>query len=103
MTVEIIALVEKNYGQKILEEMKSSPGVLQILNAAGRSSDLFENKQFGAFGEAAIVTIVADDTQKDNIFNKVFHLCDLKNKSNGIVLMTKPQLNLKKSLKNNSK
>ena len=39
MTVEIIALVEKNYGQKVLEEMKSSPGVLQILNAAGRSSD----------------------------------------------------------------
>ena len=61
MTVEIIALVEKNYGQKVLEEMKSSPGVLQILNAAGRSSDLFEDKQFGTFGEAAIVTIVADD------------------------------------------
>ena len=30
MTVEIIALVEKNYGQKILEEMKDLPGVLQI-------------------------------------------------------------------------
>ena len=51
MTVEIIALVEKNYGQKILEEMNSSPGVLQILNAAGRSDDLFDNKQFGTFGE----------------------------------------------------
>ena len=65
MTVEIIALVEKNYGQKILEEMNSSPGVLQILNAAGRSDDLFDNKQFGTFGEAAIVTIVADDKQKE--------------------------------------
>ena len=74
MTVEIIALVEKNYGQKILEEMNSSPGVLQILNAAGRSSDLFEDKQFGAFGEAAIVTIVADDKQKDKIFNEVYNL-----------------------------
>ena len=99
MTVEIIALVEKNYGQKILEEMNSSPGVLQILNAAGRSSDLFEDKQFGAFGEAAIVTIVADDTQKDNIFNKVFQLCDLKNKNNGIVLMTKSHSKLKTSVK----
>ena len=89
MTVEIIALVEKNYGQKVLEEMKSSPGVLQILNAAGRSSDLFEDKQFGTFGEAAIVTIVADDKQKDKIFNEVYNLCDLKNKNNGIVLMTK--------------
>ena len=97
MTVEIIALVEKNYGQKILEEMKSSPGVLQILNAAGRSSDLFEDKQFGTFGEAAIVTIVADDKQKNKIFNEVYNLCDLNNNNNGIVLMTKPQLKLKKS------
>ena len=100
MTVEIIALVEKNYGQKILEEMKSSPGVLQILNAAGRSSDLFEDKQFGTFGEAAIVTIVADDKQKDKIFNEVYTLCDLNSNNNGIVLMTKPQLKLKRSSKN---
>ena len=94
MTVEIIALVEKNYGQKILEEMQGSPGVLQILNAAGRSSDLFEEKQFGTFGEAAIVTIVADEKEKEKIFEKVFYLCDLKNKNNGIVLMTKSQLKL---------
>ena len=99
MTVEIIALVEKNYGQKILEEMKSSPGVLQILNAAGRSDDLFEDKQFGAFGEAAIVTIIADDNQKDKIFDKVYNLCDLKNNNNGIVLMTKSQVKLKTSKK----
>ena len=100
MTVEIIALVEKNYGQKVLEEMKSSPGVLQILNAAGRSDDLFENKQFGDFGEAAIVTIIAEDKQKEKIFDRVFNLCDLKNKNNGIVLMTKSQLKLSKSSKN---
>ena len=99
MTVEIIALVEKNYGQKILEEMNSTPGILQILNAAGRSDDLFENKQFGDFGEAAIVTIVAEDKQKEKIFNKVYHLCDLKNKNNGMVLMTKSQLRLSKSSK----
>ena len=79
--------------------MKSSPGVLQILNAAGRSSDLFEDKQFGTFGEAAIVTIVADDKQKDKIFNEVYNLCDLKNNNNGIVLRTKPQLKLKTSSK----
>ena len=100
MTVEIIALVEKNYGQKILEEMKDLPGVLQILNAAGRSDDLFENKQFGDFGEAAIVTIIAEDKQKEKIFDRVFNLCDLKNKNNGIVLMTKSQLKLSKSSKN---
>ena len=34
MTVEIIALVEKNYGQTILEEMNNSQGVLKIFNAS---------------------------------------------------------------------
>ena len=80
--------------------MNSTPGILQILNAAGRSSDLFENKQFGDFGEAAIVTIIAEDKQKEKIFDRVFNLCDLKNKNNGIVLMTKSQLKLSKSSKN---
>ena len=93
MTVEIIALVEKNYGQKILEEMNSLPGVLQILNAAGRSDDLFDNKQFGTFGEAAI------DKQKEKVFDKVYNLCDLKNNNNGIVLMTKSHSKLKTSVK----
>ena len=99
MTVEIIALVEKNYGQKILEEMNSTPGILQIFNAAGRSEDLFENKQFGDFGESAIVTIIAEDKQKEKIFDKVYNLCDLKNKNNGIVLMTKSHAKLKTSVK----
>ena len=95
MAVEIIALIERKNGQIILEEMNSFPGVLQIFNAAGRSDDLFDNKQFGTFGEAAIVTIVADDKQKDNLFDKVYNLCDLNNNNNGIVLMTKSQLKLK--------
>ena len=46
-----------------------------------------------------IVTIVADDKQKDKIFKEVYNLCDLKNNNNGIVLMTKPQLKLKTSSK----
>ena len=99
MTVEIIALVEKNFGQTILEKMNNSPGVLQIFNAAGRTNDLFENKQFGDFGEAAIVTIVADYKHKEKIFDKVFNLCDLKNNNNGMVLMTKSQIKISKSKK----
>ena len=99
MTVEIIALVEKNYGQTILEEMNNSQGVLKIFNASGRTDDLFENKQFGDFGEAAIVTIVADGKYKEKIFDKVFNLCDLKNNNNGILLMTKPQTKISKSRK----
>ena len=67
--------------------MNSFPGVLQIFNAAGRSEDLFDNKQFGTFGEAAIVTIVANDKQKEKIFDTVFSLWYLNNKEHGIILM----------------
>ena len=100
MTVEIGALLSKDFGQKALETLSDFEGVKNISVETGRSSDLFEEKQFGTFGEAAIVTIVADDKQKQKIFDKVFNLCDLKNKNNGLVLMTKSQLKLSKPSKN---
>ena len=88
MAVEIIALIERKYGQKILEEMNSFPGVLQIFNAAGRSDDLFDNKQFGTFGEAAIVSIIADASQKDKVFDALYELCELDGHQSGLVFMT---------------
>ena len=100
MTVEIGALLSKDFGQKALETLNDFEGVKSVGVETGRSSDLFEEKQFGTFGEAAIVTIVADDKQKEKIFDKVFNLCDLKNKNNGLVLMTKSQLKLSKPSKN---
>ena len=88
MAVEIIALIERKYGQKILEEMNSFPGVLQIFNAAGRSDDLFDNKQFGTFGEAAIVSIIAETSQKDKVFDALYDLCELDGHQSGLVFMT---------------
>ena len=64
MTVEIGALLSKDFGQKVLEELNNFEGVKSISVETGRSSDLFEEKQFGTFGEAAIVSIIADASQK---------------------------------------
>ena len=65
MTVEIGALLSKEFGDKVLEELNDFEGVKSITVMSGRSSDLFEEKQFGTFGEAAIVSIIADAAQKD--------------------------------------
>ena len=64
MAVEIIALIERKYGQIILEEMNSFPGVLQIFNAAGRSDDLFDNKQFGTLVKLQLLQLLLMTNKK---------------------------------------
>ena len=88
MLVEIGALPSKDFGQKVLEEMNGFEGVKSISVETGRSSDLFEEKQFGTFGEAAIVSIIADKEQKDKIFDAVYDLCELQGHQSGLVFMT---------------
>ena len=55
--------------------MNNFEGVKSISVETGRSSDLFEEKQFGTFGEAAIVSIIADAGQKDKVFDALYDLC----------------------------
>ena len=88
MLVEIGALLSKDFGQKVLEEMNGFEGVKNISVETGRSSDLFEEKQFGTFGEAAIVSILADKEQKDKVFDAVYDLCELHGHQSGLVFMT---------------
>ena len=88
MSVEIGALLSKDFGQKVLEKMNGFEGVKTITVESGRSSDLFEEKQFGAFGEAAIVSIIADNEQKDKVFDAVSELCKLHGHQSGLIFMT---------------
>ena len=82
---EIIAMVHKDYGQKVLETMHEDDGVENIIVSYGRSSDLFDDKQFGELGEAAYITILTDAKNKELIFNKLFDICELHNKHTGII------------------
>ena len=88
MTVEIGALLSKDFGDKVLKELNDFEGVKSITVASGRSSDLFEEKQFGTFGEAAIVSIIADAAQKDKVFEALYDLCKLGERQSGLVFMT---------------
>tara|TARA_B100000212_G_scaffold123403_1_gene92515 strand:+ start:317 stop:634 length:318 start_codon:yes stop_codon:yes gene_type:complete len=88
MTVEIGALLSKEFGQKALETLSDFEGVKNISVETGRSSDLFEEKQFGTFGEAAIISIIAEASQKDKVFDALYDLCQLDRHQSGLVFMT---------------
>ncbi len=87
MLVEIGALLHKDYGQKVLETLNDFNGIKSVVVETGRSSDLFEEKQFGEFGEAAIVTIIADSSEKEKIFDAVYSVCELGGHQSGLVFM----------------
>ena len=87
MSVEIAALVHKDCGQEVLEQMAELDGVRSIFVETARSDDLFEDKQFGEFGEAAIITVIAKNEHRDDIFNSLYTACQLHNTAHGIILM----------------
>ena len=90
MKVEIGALLEKEYGQLVKEKVSQLEGVDYVFFATGRSNDLFEEKQFGSYGEAAIITIIVNESSKEEVFDQVFALCELHTRKSGVVYMTNP-------------
>ncbi len=90
MKVEIGALVEKEYGQLVKDEVSQFAGVEYVFYATGRSNDLFDQKQFGSFGEASIITVITDEKFKDKVFDKLFTLCELHTKKSGVIYMSNP-------------
>jgi|TARA_B100001093_G_C26677931_1_gene949141 hypothetical protein len=90
MKVEIGALVQKEYGQLVKDEILQLEGVDYVFFATGRSNDLFEEKQFGSYGEAAIITVIVNESSKEDVFDQVFALCELHTRKSGVVFMSNP-------------
>jgi hypothetical protein len=88
MFVEIGALVQKDVGQQAVDGLKDQEGVRIVSMETGRSSDLFDKKDFGDFGEAAIITVIADDDLKDAVFDKLFQVCELSGQKQGLIFMS---------------
>ena len=55
MFVEIGALVQKSVGNDALHKIIDCKGVEYAFMETGRSNDLFDDRQFGDFGEAAVI------------------------------------------------
>ena len=82
---QIGALVEKDLGLEAYHNLSNSDGVVYAFLETGRSSDLFLEKQFGEFGEAAILTVVVESKRKDALMTKMAKNLNLVNGAQGLV------------------
>ena len=83
--LQIGALIEKDNGLTAYSDVANSDGVIYAFLETGRSSDLFSEKQFGEFGEAAILTLIVDAQQKNQILENLAKNLGLNEKDQGLV------------------
>ena len=72
MLVEIGSMTSLRAGQKVYEVLKTDERVQFVFLETGRSNDLFDEKQFGEFGEAAVLTVLVDENDKAYVFNRIY-------------------------------
>ena len=85
MLVEIGSMTSLRAGQKIYDLLKQDDKVLFVFLEAGRSNDLFDEKQFGEYGEAATLTVIVDETDQTEVFDRVFKHAELHERDDGII------------------
>ena len=88
--VEIGALVEKAAGDRAYDKIYSIDGVEYVVLETGRSNDLFASRQFGEFGEAALMTIIAQSAKRDQVLTKMYDVLGIGEASVGLIYEDKP-------------
>ena len=88
--VEIGALVEKAAGDRAYEKIYNTDGVEYVFLETGRSNDLFASRQFGEFGEAASVTVIAQSAKKDQVLTKIYDVLGIGESNVGLIYEDKP-------------
>ena len=87
MLVEIGSMTSLEVGQKIYDALKDDDKIQLMFLETGRSHDLFEEKQFGEFGEASILSIIVNEEDQENIFQKVYEHAGLNQRDQGIIVV----------------
>ena len=83
--VEIGALVEKQIGDGAYEKIYDLNGVEYVVLETGRSNDLFASRQFGEFGEAASMTVIAQSAKKDQVLTKMYDVLGIGEANVGMI------------------
>ena len=83
--IQIGALVEKEHGLEAYHNVSTSKGVVYAFLETGRSNDLFSEKQFGEFGEAAIITIIVEAKQKSHVLENLAKSLKINASEDGFV------------------
>jgi tryptophan synthase beta subunit len=88
--IELGALIHKAHTEQVLEGLANHPSVVVAFVAGGRSNDLFDYREFGDFGEASIVTVIAEQEASDEILDLLHSVCGLASSKEGVVFAGKP-------------
>ena len=83
--IQIGALVEKEHGLSAYNDISSLKGVLYAFLETGRSNDLFAEKQFGEFGEAAILKMLVEAKEKNNVLERLVKSLNIDENGEGLV------------------
>ena len=82
--MELGSMLSLKVGKAVYDELEKDQRVSYVFLEAGRSNDLFEERQFGSFGEAAVLTVIVDKKDEKNIFEKIYEISKLSQEDNGI-------------------
>ena len=88
--VEIGAHVAKGVGDGVYEKIYRLDGVEYIFLESGRSKDLFSDRRFGEYGEAALLSVIVKSKNKDDVFTQIYELLGLDEASVGLMFEDKP-------------
>ena len=87
--VAIGVLIEKNVGMSKFQEISEFKGVEYAFVETGRSNDLFQDRQFGQFGEASIITLIVQNKCKDDVMRLLAKHLDVLNNQSGLIFEEK--------------
>jgi len=84
MFMELGSMLSLKVGKAVYDELEKDDRVAYVFLETGRSNDLFEERQFGSFGEAAVLTAIVDKKDEKDIFEKIYETSKLSQEDNGI-------------------
>ena len=83
--VEIAALVGKDAADRAYEKIYNLDGVEYVVSETGRSNDLFASRQFGEFGEATLMTVIAQSAKKDEVLAQMYDVLGIGEANVGMI------------------
>lgn len=85
MYVELGAMLSLAAANDVLEALKLDEGTVCAFLELGRSNDLFDDKQFGEYGESGCVTAIVDEKFEDETFAKIYAAANLSAENVGVI------------------
>ena len=82
--MELGSMLSLKVGKAVYDELEKDDRVTYVFLETGRSNDLFEERQFGSFGEAAVLTAIVVKKDEKDIFEKIYETSKLSQEDNGI-------------------